>query len=93
MALDGFTLKKEQVVLTQDVQSASGMAASNSSYIYGYVEKVNDLSDLYKVGDYVVFMTSDAFNFTYYETALNSLINYSLTTEDKLFLIEPYFAP
>jgi hypothetical protein len=93
MALDGFILKKGQVVLTQDIESASGMAAASSAFTYGYVEKVNDLSDLYKVGDYVLFMTSEAFNFTYYEEALTSLVNYSLTTEDKLFLIEPYFAP
>lgn len=93
MALDGFILKKGQVVLTQDLQSASGMSAASSEITYGYIEKVNDLSDLYKVGDYVLFMTSDAFNFTYFEVSYDRLVNYSLTTEDKLFLIEPYFAP
>lgn len=93
MALDNFILKKGQVVVTQDVSSASGMNATSNSITYGYVEKVSDLSDMYAVGDYIIFNAADSVNFTFYETALSATILYCLTTEDKLFLIEPYIAP
>ena len=48
---------------------------------------------MYAVGDYIIFNAADSVNFTFYETALSATILYCLTTEDKLFLIEPYIAP
>jgi len=91
MALTDFILKKGQVVLTQQAISASGMNVSSSSLTYGYVQKVNDLCDMYKVGDYVIFDTSESINFTFLESSV--LLYYCLTTEDKVYLIEPLILP
>lgn len=88
MALpSGFILKKYQVLLTQRQNSASGMITDGTPFLYGYIEQVNDLCDLYSVGKYVLFDASNAIRFTYDD------VYYYLTTEDTLFLIEPYFAP
>lgn len=88
MALpSGFILKKYQVLLTQRQNSASGMITDGTPFLYGYIEEVNDLSDLYVAGEYVLFDASTAIRFTYDD------VFYYLTTEDNLFLIEPYFAP
>jgi hypothetical protein len=88
MALpSGFILKKYQVLLTQRQNSASGMITDGTPFLYGYIEQVNDLCDLYVVGEYVLFDASTAIRFTYDD------VFYYLTTEDNLFLIEPYIAP
>lgn len=88
MALDpGFILKKGQLIVTVDVSSASGMQLSNSILNYGYVEKVNELCDMYKIGDYVIFDPTDAVKFTF------DNVFYYLTTESKTYLIEPFIAP
>jgi len=88
MALpSGFILKKYQVLLTQRQNSASGMITDGTPFLYGYIEQVNDLSDLYIAGEYVLFDASTAIRFTYDD------VFYYLTTEDNLFLIEPYIAP
>lgn len=92
MALDGFILKKGQVVVTVDTASASGMLLGSSSLSYAYVEKVSALSDTYIVGDYVIFNTADAISFTFNEEGIG-LIMYFLTTEDKIYLTEPFIAP
>jgi hypothetical protein len=92
MALDGFILKKGQIVITIDTTSASGMQLTSSSLSYAYVEKVSALSDMYIAGDYVIFNTADAINFTFDETGIG-LVSYWLTTEDKIYLTEPLIAP
>jgi hypothetical protein len=87
MALTDFVLKKEQVVVTVDVTSASGMDLFTSIFNYAYVEKVSDLSDMYSVGDYVIFDPTDATKFTF------EGVFYYLTTESKIYLTEPFIAP
>jgi len=88
MALpSGFILKKYQVLLTQRQNSASGMITDGTPFLYGYIEQVNDLSDMYIVGEYVLFDGSDAIRFTY------DGILYFLTTENNLYLTEPFIAP
>ena len=52
MALpSGFILKKYQVLLTQTQFSASGMITDGTPFLYGYIEQVNDLSDMYIAGE------------------------------------------
>jgi len=88
MALpSGFVLKKYQVLLTQTQNSASGMITDGTPFLYGYIEQVNDLSDMYIAGEYVLFDGSDAIRFTY------DGIFYYLTTENNLYLTEPFIAP
>ena len=88
MALpSGFILKKYQVLLTQTQFSASGMITDGTPFLYGYIEQVNDLSDMYIAGEYVLFDGSDAIRFTY------DGIFYYLTTENNLYLTEPFIAP
>lgn len=97
MALSGFILKKGQVVVTRMQYSASGANVQNQDLSFGYVEKVNDLCDMYKVGDYVMFDPTGALNFVYSTgniiSGVEIFAQYSLTSEDKLLLIEPYVAP
>jgi hypothetical protein len=88
MALpSGFILKKYQVLLTQTQNSASGMVTDGTPFLYGYIEQVNDLSDMYIAGEYVLFDASTAIRFTF------DGIFYYLTTENNLYLTEPYIAP
>jgi hypothetical protein len=88
MALpSGFILKKYQVLLTQTQFSASGMVTDGTPFLYGYIEQVNDLSDMYIAGEYVLFDGSNAIRFTY------DGILYYLTTENNLYLTEPYLTP
>lgn len=87
MALPDFVLKKGQLAVTLDTVSASGMILSNTILTYAYVEKVNDLCDIYKVGDYVIFDPTDAVKFSF------DNVFYYLTTESKTYLTEPLIAP
>jgi hypothetical protein len=87
MALTDFILKKGQIVMTTDVYSASGMFLSAPPFTYGYVEKVNDLCDSYKVGDYVIFDPTKAIKFTF------DNVYYYLIEEQYALLIEPFIAP
>jgi co-chaperonin GroES (HSP10) len=87
MALDDFILKKNQIVLTKDTFSASGMLLSNTVLTYGYVEKINDLCDFYQVGDYVIFDPTNAVKFSY------DSVFYYLLDEKDVWLIEPFIAP
>jgi hypothetical protein len=83
----GFILKKGQLVISENALSASGMIAYNTPFLYGQVQQVNELCDLYKADDYVMFDASNAIQFTF------SGVFYYLTTEDKVYLTEPYIAP
>lgn len=87
MALDGFILKKGQIAVTDDIYSASGMVLSNTVLLYGYVQKVNDLSDFYKVGDYIIFDPTNAIKFTF------DSVYYYLLDEKDVYLTEPFIAP
>lgn len=88
MALDpGFILKKGQLIVTADASSASGMQLSNSILNYGYVERVNDLCDMYSAGDYVIFDPTNSVRFTF------DNVFYYLITEYETYLTEPFIAP
>ena len=84
---EGFILKKGQLLLVQNALSGSGMVTDNSPFLYGQVQQVNDMCDMYKADDYVLFDASGAVRFTYAD------VFYYLTTEDRVYLTEPYFAP
>ena len=52
----------------------------NSPFLYGIVQRVSDLSDMYAIDDYVLFDAGNATKFT-----LNGDYYY-LTTEDNVYL-------
>lgn len=83
----GFVLKKGQLVICQDQFSASGMVTDGTPFLYGQVQQVNDLCDMYKADDYVLFNAEAAIRFIF------DGVFYYLTTEDKVYLTEPYIAP
>lgn len=83
----GFILKKGQILLVQNAISASGMVTDNTPFLYGQVQQVNDLCDMYKAEDYVLFDASNAIKFTF------DSIYYYLTTEEKVYLTEPLILP
>jgi hypothetical protein len=75
------TLNKGQILLTQST-SGLGIVMSNNSFLNGTVELVNELSDIWAVGDLVLFNPNDATLFDFEENT------YYLTTEDKCFYKE-----
>lgn len=81
MAVPSLILNKGQILLLESY-SKQGIILTNNDYIFTNVMAVNDLSELYAVGDYVTFNPVDATllifdNDTYY-----------LTTEDKIIFKE-----
>ena len=81
MAVPSLVLNKGQILLLES-NSKQGIILTNNDYIFTNVMAVNDLSELYAVGDYVTFNPVDATllifdNDTYY-----------LTTEDKIIFKE-----
>jgi hypothetical protein len=83
----GFVLKKGQILIMQNANSASGMITDNSPFLYGQVQQASDLSDMYKADDYILFDASSAIRFTFED------VYYYLTIEDKVYLTEPFIAP
>lgn len=81
MAVPNLVLNKGQILLLES-SSKQGIILTNNDYIFTNVMAINDLSELYAVGDYVTFNPVDATllifdNDTYY-----------LTTEDKIIFKE-----
>jgi len=81
MAVPSLVLNKGQILLLES-NSKQGIILTNNDYIFTNVMAINELSELYAVGDYVTFNPVDATllifdNDTYY-----------LTTEDKIIFKE-----
>ena len=81
MALSDLTLKKGQVILTQTDGSVATL--DNSPFIYGSIVSIANLSDMYVVGDVVLFDPMGSTKFSI------SGSNFFITTEDKLYWEEP----
>jgi len=81
MSLSNLTLKKGQVILTQIEGAQADL--DNSPFLFGSISAIADLSDMYEVGDSVLF---DPENATKFSISAN---NFYLTTEDKIYWEEP----
>lgn len=81
MALSDLTLKKGQLILTQT--SGAVVELDNSPFLYGSIVSIADLSDMYVVGDVVLFDPIGSTTFSISGT------NFYLTTEDKVYWKEP----
>lgn len=83
MAVTDLILKAGQIILTETAND-SEFQPDNSSFTFGEVVSVNELTDMYTVGDRVYFdgVASTKFNI--------SGVVYYLTTEDKVYLTYPY---
>ena len=62
MTLSDIILKKGEIMLTQI--NIENIFLDNTSYIYGNIERVNDLSDMYAIDDKVLFDADNATKFT-----------------------------
>lgn len=62
MTLSDIILNKGEVLLSQII--IEYIILDNSPYLYGNVEKANDLSDMYAKGDKVMFDADNATKFT-----------------------------
>lgn len=81
MALSDLTLKKGQLILTQT--SGAEVELDNSPFLYGSIVSIADLSDMYVIGDVVLFNPISSTTFQISGT------NFYLTTEDKVYWKEP----
>ena len=86
MALPDITLQKGQVLLI-GVESNTGIVMDNSPYLFGYIAMVNDLSDSFNAGEYILFDPKGADKFLF------DNVNYYFTTEDKIRFKENYIPP
>jgi hypothetical protein len=78
MILSDLILKKGEIMLTQTI--IEGTVLDNSPFLYGIVQRVSDLSDMYAIDDYVMFDAGTATKFS-----LDGEYYY-LTTEDNVYL-------
>jgi hypothetical protein len=78
MTLSDLILEKGQIMLMQTL--LEDVVLDNSPFLYGIVQRVSDLSDMYAIDDYVLFDAGNATKFT-----LNGDYYY-LTTEDNVYL-------
>jgi len=81
MAAPLLVLNKGQILLIQNPPKQA-LVLTNTDYISTLVVAVNNLSELYTVGDYVTFNPSGATLINY------DSITYYLTTEDKIIFKE-----
>ena len=86
MALSDLILKKGQLVLQQVVFEGTPVL-DNSPFLNGVISNANDLSDMYRGGDYVVFDAGTSTKFTYDDEF------YYLINENDVFLTQPAPAP
>jgi hypothetical protein len=86
MTVTDLILKNKQIIVTETSNDAE-FQPDNSALLFGEVAVVNDLTEMYTVGDRVYFDASDSRKFL-----LNDVLYY-LTTEDKIYLTYPYIAP
>ena len=83
MALVDLTLKKGQLVLTQTLSAETEL--DNSPFLFGTISSIASLSDMYLVGDNVLFNPENSTKFSI------SGNNFYLTTEDKVYWKETVF--
>lgn len=81
MAAPLLVLNKGQILLIESY-SKQGIVLTNNDYIFTLVVAVNELSELYAVGDYVTFNPADATLLIYGNST------YYLTTEDRIIFKE-----
>lgn len=81
MSAPSIILNRGQVLVSQ-TSSGLGIQIDNSPLLNGTIELVNDLTDLYEVGNLVLFNPQGAVILKYSGT------DYFLTTEDNLFYKE-----
>jgi len=74
-------LHKGQILLTQ-TSSSLAIQTDNTAFFYGLVALINDLSEMYVVGDSVLFDPTGATILKY------STVDYYLTTENKVYFKE-----
>lgn len=85
MALPDIVLNKGQICLTQTTPYS--IELDNSGFQFGTVAVVNDLCDMYSVGQVVLYDPQFSTRFRF------DSVEYFLTTEDKIFFIDNSFAP
>lgn len=81
MAVPNLILNKGQILLLESY-SKQGIILTNNDFIFTNVMAINELSELYAVGDYVTFNPVDA-TLLIFDTD-----TYYLTTEDKIIFKE-----
>jgi hypothetical protein len=77
MTLSDIVLKKGQILIRQII--IENIYLDSSAYIYGNVELVSDLTDMYSIDDKIMFNPANAVRFSIDD------ILYHLTTEDNLY--------
>ena len=78
MVLSDLILKKGEIMLTQTL--IENINLDNTPFLYGNVERVSDLTDMYAIDDKVLFDASAATKFTVDDEY------YYLITEDNIYL-------
>lgn len=76
MTLSDFILKKGEIMLTQQVIED---VPNNSPFIFGKIERVSDLSDMYVLDEIVFFDAREATSITIED------VTYYLTIEDNIY--------
>ncbi len=74
MSAPDITLGKGLILVTQS-SSILGIEFQSQGFLYGYVELVNDLSDMTAVGDTIVFMEKDVINSFRYGSSIYYVLN------------------
>ena len=83
MSLPSIILQSDELVVTE-TSSVFGIVFDDSPFLFGLIEKVNDLEDYYKVGQVVGFDPAGATKFIYSST------NYLLIKTEKIKFNEGY---
>jgi len=82
MAAPNIILEKGYILLHQIAESKIGITMTNNNFLFAEAVSVNDLSDKYNLGDFVLFNPLGATLMVYDEAT------YFLTTEDKIIFKE-----
>jgi hypothetical protein len=82
MAAPNIILEKGYILLHQIAESKIGIIMTNNNFLFAEAVSVNDLSDKYNLGDFVLFNPLGATLMVYDEAT------YFLTTEDKIIFKE-----
>jgi hypothetical protein len=82
MATPNIVLEKGYILLHQTAESKIGIVMTNNNFLFAEAVSVNDLSDKYNLGDFVLFNPLEA-TLMVYDNA-----TYFLTTEDKIIFKE-----
>lgn len=86
MATPDITLNNNEILLTQ-VESGLGIYQDNNPFINGNVEMINDLEDIWRINDLVLFDPTYAIRFVF------DNITYYLISTNKIQYKENYIPP